>query len=261
MTDSIRPLMLLKRRLEQLERPRAHPDSAGGMISLGCETLDARLGGGLARGALHEICAVDPACASGFTLMLAARAAGTAKPILWVREDKGERMNGGLYAPGMIELGVDPDQIIVIHAPDTLAALRVGADILGCMALGAAVIEPYGAAKALDLTASRRLVLAAEKSGVAAFMLRGTEGAMASAAATRWSVAAAPSRHLQGQAPGHPALALDLLRHRGGIAPFQMMLEWDRDEQAFRQFNQQSSTEAALPRAVLPDALRGQMAA
>jgi protein ImuA len=187
MPESIRPLMLLKRRLEQLERPRSV--QSAGTVPLGCDALDARLGGGLARGALHEICAVDPACASGFTLMLAARAACTAagakpilpkpilpKPILWVREDKGERMNGGLYAPGLIELGVNPDQIILINAPDTLAALRVGADILGCMALGAAVIEPFGVAKALDLTASRRLVLAAEKSGVAAFLLRGVEG-------------------------------------------------------------------------------------
>ena len=244
MPDSPAPLARLKRRLERLERPR----HSGGVrtFSFGCEAVDARLGGGLARGALHELCAgnaEDHATASGFALMLSARASGE-KPILWVREDKGVRQHGRLYAPGMMELGIDPARIILMTAPDTLSALRVGADILGSMAIGAAVIEPWGEAKKLDLTASRRLVLAAEKSGVAAFVLRDTATGFASAAATRWNVAAAPSTALPGNAPGSVALAVELARHRGGIVPFEMMLEWNRDEQSFRK--------PALSRAVLP---------
>jgi protein ImuA len=253
MTDSP-SLLRLKRRLERLERPR-HADSAT-QVSFGYAALDARLGGGLAAGALHELCAAgegDHAAASALALLLAMRAGGTDKPVLWVREDKGERMHGQLYGPGMVELGVDPDRLILVCAPDTLSSLRAAADITGCMALGAVVIEPWGAAKALDLTASRRLVLAAEKSGVAAFMLRDTATAMASAAATRWAVAAAPSVSLPGEAPGHTALALELLRHRGGVPPFAITMEWDRDRQAFR--------EPALSGALLSPAERGQMAA
>lgn len=244
MPDSSAPLARLKRRLERLQRPR-HSGGAR-LFPSGCAALDARLGGGLARGALHELCAgniEDHATASGFALMLASRAS-RGKPILWVREDKGIRQHGRLYAPGMVELGIDPARIILMTAPDTLSALRVGADILGCMAIGAAVIEPWGEAKKLDLTASRRLVLAAEKSGVAAFVLRDTATGFASAAATRWSVAATPSAVLPGNAPGHVALTVELVRHRGGIPPFHIMLEWDRDEQSFR--------EPALSRAVLP---------
>lgn len=251
MSDSSASLARLKRRLERLERPR------GGLslFPFGCDAIDARLGGGLARGALHEICAAeaeDHATASGFALMLAARASGTG-PVFWVREGRGQVLHGRPYAPGIIELGIDPDRIIFVTASDTLCALRAGADILQCAGVGAVVIEPWGEAKALDLTASRRLVLAAEKSGVAAFILRDRAASFASAAATRWSVAAMPSVALPGNAPGQTALALELVRHRGGIPPFGLVMEWDRDEHVFR--------EQALSRALLPAAQRRPMAA
>jgi protein ImuA len=213
------------------------------MFTLGCALLDERLGGGLATGALHEVCAAgegDHASASGVALAFALRAAGRAagpaagdRPILWVREDKGQRMHGALYAPGLAELGAAVERIILVHAPDTLAALRAGAEILGGAGLGAVIIEPFGEAKALDLTASRKLVLAAESGGAGAFILRDRTTRLASAAATRWVVAAAASTLLAGDAPGHPAFALSLARHRGGIAPFDLTLEWNRDEQSF----------------------------
>lgn len=253
MPDSSLSLLRLKRSLERLE-PLSQ--ARGTMrFSLGTEAIDARLGGGLVSGALHELCpsqAGDHPAASGFALMLAVRAAGD-KPILWVREDKAERWHGQIYAPGMVELGIDPARITLVKAPDTLAALRVATDILRCMAIGAAVIEPWGEARRLDLTASRRLVLAAEKSGVAAFVIRDAAMPFASAAATRWSVSSAPSVPLAGNAPGSVALAIELVRHRGGIPPFGLLLEWDRDEQCFR--------EPTLSRVVLPSAERRQMAA
>lgn len=255
MTDSIRILDRLKRHIERLEQRRFAPHV--GLFTLGHDALDTRLGGGLARGALHEICGLDGAAASSFALILAARSTDN-KAILWVREDKGERHSGQLYGPGMVELGVDPKRVVLVKAPDTIAALRVGSDVLGCMSPGAVVIEPYGPAKALDLTASRRLALAAQKSGVAAFILRSPEGLMASAAATRWMVRASPSRALPGQAPGHATLALELMRHRGGVAPFEMRVEWDRDAQIFRDVDTRN---APLLRTLPANAQRGQMAA
>jgi len=251
MPDSSASLARLKRRLERLERPR------GGLplFPFGCSAVDIRLGGGLARGALHELCAAeaeDHVATSSFALMLAARA-DSAGPIFWVREDRGQRCYGQLYAPGLVELGIDPGRIVLVTAPDTLSTLRAGADILGCSGAGAIVIEPWGEAKKLDLTASRRLVLAAERTGVATFILRDRAAVPASAAATRWSVAAAPSIALPGNAPGPAALSVALVRHRGGIPPFDLVMEWDRDEHVFR--------EPALSRAVLPVAQRRPMAA
>lgn len=252
MPDSPAPLARLKRRLQRLERPR---HMAAGRFALGCIETDARLEGGLARGALHEICAAgdgDHWAASGFALMLALRAA-PGRPLLWVSEDKGERRQGALYGPGLAWLGADPGQIVRVIAPDTVAVLRAAADILGVLGGFAAVIEPAGEARALDLTASRRLALAAEKSGSVALVLRESAAPFASAAATRWCAGAAPSVPLPAQAPGHPAFALELVRHRGGVPPFATVLEWNRDEQAFRK--------PPLSRDLLPAAERGQMAA
>jgi protein ImuA len=254
MPDSSVALTRLKRRIERLGRARA--GEAMAMVALGAAGLDARLGGGLARGALHELCGAgenDLWAASGFALMLALRAAGD-RSILWIREDKGVRAHGGIYAPGLAELGGDPARVVLVHACDTLAALRAGADSLGAKGLGAVVIEPFGAARPLDLTASRKLVLAAERSGAAAFILRDRDGRFASAAATRWSVAAAPSAPLPGQAPGYPVLRIALVRHRGGVAPFETLVEWNRDRQLFRE-------PAPLLRHSPAAAERGQMAA
>lgn len=234
MPDSNPSLDRLKRRLERLERPRR---MAARLFSLGAEAVDARLGGGLARNALHEICPPQPldrSSASGFALMLASRASA-GKPVLWVREDRDERLHGRLYGQGVRELGLAPEDILLVTAPDTLSALRAAGDMIACSEAGAVVIEPAGAAKLLDLTASRKIVLACERSGVTAFVLRDPGTGFASAAATRWMAAAAPSRPLPGEAPGQPMLGVELVRHRGGIPPFAFDLEWNRDERTFRQ--------------------------
>lgn len=229
MTDSSAKLARLRRRIDALARPAT---AATGVFPLGAEMLDTRLSGGLAVGALHEVVSLEPACASGFALMLALLGRTEKRPVLWVVSDKSERMSGSIYAPGLIELGANPDDIVMVHAPDELAGLRVAADIIACAGVGAAIIDA-GEAKKLDLTASRRLALAAEKSGVTGIILRAGGSSFASAASTRWQVAAAPSLALAGGAPGQTALHLELLRHRGGIAPFEMILEWDRDAQSF----------------------------
>jgi protein ImuA len=231
-TDS---LAHLKRRVDALSRSdRSRSDQAepAGLFTLGHDGIDARLGGGLARGALHEVLGADAAVASGFALMLALRTLVDGKPILWVMTDRGERQSGALYGPGLAELGADPDRIMTVHAPDELSALRAGADILGCTDVGVAIIEA-GDAKKLDLTASRRLALAADKNSVTCVITRAPSSVIASAASTRWSVAAAPSTMLPGDAPGQTCLHLSLLRHRGGVAPFDMTLEWNRDQILF----------------------------
>jgi protein ImuA len=229
MNDSSVKIAQLKRRIDALARPRRVET---GLFTFGLDALDSRLSGGLACGAVHEVLAQDSASGSGFALMLGLRAAPKGKPILWVTTDKAERLNGGVYAPGLIELGVHPDDLVMVHAPDELAALRVAADIIGCAGVGAAIVDA-GEGRKLDLTASRRLALAAEKSGVTSIILRGPGSSFASAASTRWQVGAASSLALAGDAPGQTSLTLELLRHRGGVAPFDIVLEWDRDARTF----------------------------
>ena len=205
-------------------------------VAFGAEILDRRLNGDLVRAALHEVYAdtADAASATAFALLLAWRAR-KAKPIFWVREEKAARFGGRPYGHGLAGLGIDPNALLWVNAPDSIAALRAGADISRCNAVGAVIIEPIGKAPALDLTASRRLALAAGQSGVMTLILRTGVEPVHSAAQTRWGVASAPSTPLPANAPGHPAFDVTLLRHRGGIAGIEARLEWNRDRQSFDQ--------------------------
>ncbi|HWI85789.1 MAG TPA: hypothetical protein VNT42_05620 [Sphingomonas sp.] len=222
-------------------------------FALGVERLDTLLGGGLARARLHEIWpaeAVDGASATGFALMLA-QCASRDGPIVWIAEEKGDQKHGPLYPPGLAELGIDPARILFVRAPDEKALLRAAGDVMRSPAAGLAVIAPAGTAPLLDLTATRRLTLFAEASGVTPILLRVADPQAPSAAATRWRVAAAPSQALDANAPGLPAFAIDLLRQRGGAPSFGWRLEWDRDRARF----------AALSRNLAADAGGGYLAA
>ena len=223
-------------------------------FALGVERLDAILGGGLAQSRLHEVWpaqAADHASAAGFALMLALRASGEDGPIMWIAEEKGESKRGQLYAPGLAELGIDPARILFVNAPDEKALLRAAGDVVRSPAGGVAVIAPAGPAPALGLTASRRLTLFAERSGVTAILLRIADPQAPSAAVTRWRVAAAPSVALEADAPGHPAFLVDLVRQRGGAPASGWRLEWDRDRARF----------APLPQPLFADVGGGWLAA
>jgi protein ImuA len=87
-----------------------------------------------------------------------------------------------------------------VRAADAVTTLRAGSDGARCAALGAVLIEPFGTPRQLDLTASRRLSLAAQASGVFTLLVRAAS-ATPSAAQTRWLVASRPSRALQGPFP------------------------------------------------------------
>lgn len=206
----------------------------GPKFALGDAETDARLGGGLALAALHEVHAAaegDEAAAAGFALLLAARSTRPG-PLVWLREDKARR-DGRLYGLGLAELGFDPGRLILVEAPDTLALLRAAGEAAACTALAGLIIEPVGRAAALDLTATRRLTLAAARSQMPVLLLRPGKPAP-SAANSRWQVAAAPSQQLAARAPGLPAFDITLLRHRGGVAGFETRLEWDCDARRFR---------------------------
>jgi protein ImuA len=229
-------LLALRRSIAAIER--RPPPGAPKALGLGPEGLDRRLGGGLARGRLHEIFAAEPedaSAAAGFALMLALRARTARRSIWWVRQELAERRTGRLHAPGLLELGADPAGLVLAIAPDDMALLRAAADIVRCHEVGAAVIEIWGKPRTLDLTASRRLAVAAGKSGVTAFLLRAGAMPAPSAADTRWQVRAAASAALEAGAPGHATLEISLLRHRAGLAGLVQRVEWDRERLRLRE--------------------------
>ncbi len=231
MNESRTNMAALRARIGAIEGPRP---AEGALFALGHAGLDARLGGGLPRGRLHELYAAEPddrAALAGAALMLAMRMGEG--PLLWLRQDSGVKAAGALYGPGLADLGFDPARLVEIIAPDEAALLRAAGDVVRCRHVGALLIEPWKAARGFDLTVSRRLAVAAEKSGVTVLLLRAEAEPGPSAAYSRWRVRGIASAPLEANAPGHPAIEVELLRHRGGLAGFGAGLEWKRDEYSF----------------------------
>jgi protein ImuA len=193
--------------------------------------------------ALHEIFAAsagDAASASGFSLMLAAMLDKgipdrESRALFLIREYR--RGSGRYYPPGLAELGIDPARCFNVDAPDTLAALKATADIARSGAAGVVLIELAGNPRLLDLTASRRLALAAEQTGTAVLLLRLGARESPSAAYSRWQVASAKSVPLLADAPGLPAFTVTLLRHRRMAAGQSARLMWNMEEQKFDEQN------------------------
>ena len=208
--------------------------TAADRVMLGHGLADAALGGGLARGAVHEIFAEgrQSAAATGFVAGLARRVSAR-RPLLWVRQDFAEQESGALSMSGFNELGLDPRRVVSVRAPDVESALRTTADALACDALGAVVLEVWGEVRQLDLVASRKLTLAAQASGVTALLLRLAAAPQPSTAETRWIVRAA---HSPPTAPWHawgaPAFDAELVRNRHGPVG-RWIMEWKCDECLF----------------------------
>jgi protein ImuA len=194
--------------------------------------------------ACHEILGKDKgdtASLFGFGAMLAAMLSAPRHdaPCFFVRPLR--RRGGQLYPPGLAELGLDPDRCFSVHTPDLLAALKATADIARSGAAGAVLVEIEGNPRLLDLTASRRLALSAEKSGTTVLLLRMGARESPSAAYSRWQVTSAPSTPLLADAPGGPTFDIIMLRHRRMAAGQSARLIWNLKEQKFdEQFASQS---------------------
>ncbi|MEO3472758.1 hypothetical protein AAFN86_12890 [Roseomonas sp. CAU 1739] len=204
-----RPALIsaLRARIARMERAGA----AGALAARGedivalAPAIDAALPwGGLPRAALHEILAAEPGAAAGFAAMLLARAGGT---VLWIAPEP------DAWPPGLARFGLSPAQLVLVRAPRGQDALWAMEETLRCPAVGAALLV----AGELDLTAARRLQLAAEAGGVLGLLLRSDEdGAAPTAALTRWRIGAAPTDSRSSHDIGDPTWSLDLLRCRGG---------------------------------------------
>jgi len=209
----------------------------------GCDRLDAVLGGGLRRGALHEVFAGDWG-AGGFAACLAIQAAGS-KPLFWVRPDYEALEYGPLSATGLLELGGDPANLFLLRVAHADDALSAAADILACPHVGAVVLEISGSPRSLDLVASRRLTLLAEESGVTLFLLREGAKPEPSAAATRWQVRTLASDP-DDDDWGAPRFHAQLTRHRlGALGDF--LLTWDSEHGLFHDAAAHFGLMAAAP--------------
>ena len=206
----------LRARIWALERPVA----GGAEPPLGlAPALDAALPwGGLPLACLHQVVADDKAAATGWCAVVMGRLAARG-PVLWIPAE------GDLYLPGLAAFGLAPGRVVVVRAAGPVEALWAMEEGLRCPALGGVVGEVAG----LDLTAGRRLQLAAEAGGVTGLILGPPDGRPPTGTATtRWRVAAAPSPAPPWQGLGPPRWRVTLERCRQG-RPRSFTVEW-RDE-------------------------------
>lgn len=189
-----------------------------GVLPFGDPRIDGLLpGGGLPLGRWHELAASGleaetAAAPAAFAALMAAPLVSRGDAVWVSRRDD-------LFAPGLSGLGFPADRLIQVCARSEAEALSVMEDALASPGVAAV----FGEAAEADLTAGRRLQLACEKRGATGFLLRRrpfggqARRETASAAATRWRVASAPSEPpAEGFGLGAPRFRVDLERCRSG---------------------------------------------
>jgi protein ImuA len=170
--------------------------------------IDAALpGGGLARGAIHEIIVADPGTSTAFCGHLLSRAGGLA---CWIMPPRAPDIP---WPAGLLAQGLEPASLVLVEAAGQ-DALWAAEQALRSPALAAvaAILPP------LDLAAARRLQLAAEAGGTLGLILRPDEAEAARAqtvARTRWRVTPLPGHGGSGHRLGAARWRVALLHARG----------------------------------------------
>jgi protein ImuA len=221
-------------RVAQLRRTIAKLEASSGRvapasISLGVPEIDRHLPRhGLAGGVLHEVIAAthdETPAALGFLLALTSLAL-TAKPGLAVLVASQRAFDswGGLYGHGLDRLGVDPRRLMLVAARTDKEALWAIEEILRSRVRPAMVNGAL--ASCPDLTASRRLNLAAAALAIPLSLACAEKGSGASAAATRWRTATLPASRDRFGALLNPRWSVSLERCRQG-RPGKWFIEWN----------------------------------
>lgn len=203
----------LRERIEQLEGGARR---ARQVLPFGVTEVDRSLpGGGLAFGALHEIAGggggtVDGAAAALFVAGVAARAGGK---VLWcmARPD--------LFFPAVTQAGLHPDRVVFCESDreeQVLDAMEQGLSFRGLAVVVGELVR-------LPMTASRRLQLAAEKTGAMGIVLRrwrrqneASDYGQPTVSTTRWRISTLPSQRLPVAGVGRARWLAELMRVKAG---------------------------------------------
>jgi len=238
---------LLREQVRRLERAHSAERPGRAAAPLDLPEIDRLLpDGGLLTGALHEIeagptlsgrVAAHDGAALGFTAFLLGRLGpGT---LLWCRQPAGA--DAPLYAPALAGW-FDPARLLMVTArreEDLFWAMEEGLRTPGIAAV-------VGETRAADLTAGRRLSLAAEKNGVPALLLRAQPAPAQSVCATRWRVASAPSTDLM-----QARWQVELRRNRFGMPSAEetpsWLLEWNDETRRLAVVSQAQYGSAGAP--------------
>jgi len=219
-TFRAKTLARLREQIRTLEKPGLSDRQA---LEFGDPAIDDELpGGGLASGCLHELAAsAQDAAAYGLIAVLLGRLIGEAGVGLWC----GLMPSGGPalpYGPGLARFGLPLERLVLVRA-------RKPAELLWAMEEGlrsGRFTAVLGDGIAPDLTATRRLQLAAEAGGATAllaFPASERRSLRLSAATTRWRIAACPA-----VMPDRPRWRVCLERCRNG-GRREWIIEWSHE--------------------------------
>jgi protein ImuA len=229
--------MLISNRLKLLHHLKS-ADPAHGTVSralrLGVHVIDAALGGGLLFGALHELsprASTHFGAAAGFALALASLRQGS-KQTLWIQQEFAVAGAGALYGPGLDLIGLPSEQFLILRVSRAQDALWAMEETLKCRAAVTVVAELRDDGPWTDLTATRRLALAARESGGIGFLLRHRSSAAPSPAATRWEIAAVSGARDRFGGLGPATFALSLVKNRRGPCA-RWLVAWNHHERVF----------------------------
>ena len=216
----------LRRTLAQID-PASRLANAEHSLSLRVAAIDDALGGGLALGALHELSPALSAyggAAAGFALAIAALS--QSRQVLWIQSAFARAEAGTLYGSGLDCFGLPMDRVLVLVVARASEVLWAMEEALKCRAGMTVIAEFTDDKRSTDLTALRRLSLAARAGGGLGLLLRHRISAAPSAAVTRWEVASALSLRDRFGGLGHTMFSLSLTKNRYGPCG-RWVLPWD----------------------------------
>lgn len=225
----------LRQEVARIEGVPTTMDTGDRLRPLGVAAIDAVLQGGLMPAALHEIAPArmaDLGAACGFAAALAARPVLGRREVLWVQTDFAALESGRPYGPGCDLFGLPTRRLLLLTVPRPVDLLWAMEEALRSRALAAVIAELPQNGVAADLTATRRLTLAAREGDSLGLLLRHQSSPLTSSAETRWQVAAAPSRPDRFGGLGRTTFALSLTKNRRGPTG-RWLVAWDHHECAF----------------------------
>jgi protein ImuA len=227
-------LASLREAIARIERKQS--DRPGDLLSLGVPQIQDHLPrGGLGAGVLHEVMAAaysDRPSAFGFACALMASALRARPgPAMLVMTTRALSDRGRPYARGLGQLGIDLQRLVLIEARNDKDAHWALEETLRSQARPAIVLGAVSGA--LDLTVSRRLNLAAAAHGTPLVVVRSSNAAGTTAAATRWRVSSTSGTADRFGALGKNTWHARLERCRNGRAG-EWLIEWTDVSHCFR---------------------------
>lgn len=201
------------------------PSGSGRFFSFGLPALDKHLPRqGLSLASVHEIhaaSALDLPSALGFLTALL-KSLPEKGPIFIITSAPSLAAMGQFHGHGLKALGLDPSRITLVEARKETDAFWALEESLRS---GAASVVAGLVAQSFDLKKSQRLSLVAREAQRPLLLLRPPRAAVASAAETRWRIAAAPCQRELSGALASWRWQVKLERCRNGSTG-EFVLEW-----------------------------------